>query len=164
MKRGSAGTQTSIWDMPLGYEWASGICHCSCPHSSRNAMEISLEIMEISRVACRDGAGVLLNVSCWLWVRAQSKSCMLEVPVLPRNIPQISPPSAPAFLTEGPQVRCSRHTQAKGESLQCFFVAPVFHQVCVDLLEMQECQKSYIWSWNFYFSLKDTIRTFQAVY
>lgn len=50
------------------------------------------------RVACRDGAGLLLNVSCWLWVRAQSKSCTLEVPVLTRNIPQISPSSAPAFL------------------------------------------------------------------
>lgn len=115
------------------------------------------------RVACRDGADLLLNVSCWLWVKAQIKSCMLEVPVLTINIPQISPSSAPAFLIEGAQVGCARCTQAQGESPQCILVAPVFHQVGVDLLEMQECQKSYIWTWNFYFSLKDTIRTFQAV-
>lgn len=96
------------------------------------------------RVACRDGVGLLLNVSCWLWMRAQSKSCRLEVPVLTRNIPQISPSSAPAFLTEGAEVGCARCTQAKGESPQCVFVAPVFHQVSVDLMEMQECQKSDI--------------------
>lgn len=53
---------------------------------------------------------------------------------------------------------------SKGESPQCIFVAPVFHQVGVDFLEMQESQKSDIWSWNFYFNLKNMIRTFQAVY
>lgn len=144
MERGFDGTQTG---------WAAGMGCWTCPHSCRNALEISL-------LACRNGVGLLLNVSCWLWVRAQSKSCRLEVPVLTRNIPQISPSSAPAFLTEGAEVGCARCTQAKGESPQCVFVAPVFHQVSVDLMEMEECQKSDIWSWNFYFSLKDTIRTF----
>lgn len=60
------------------------------------------------RAARRDGAGLLLNVSSWLWVRAQSKSCMLKDPVLTRNIPQISP-----FPSPSPPYRGSRSGMCK---------------------------------------------------
>lgn len=138
----------------------SVMCCCSCPHSSRNATETSLlpseqpsEMGLVSYWMSAPGCG---------WEPKASPACSRSQSSLGTSHRSLLSP-APAFPTEGAEVGCARCAQAKGESPQWIFVAPVFHQVGVDLLEMQECQKSNIWNWNFYFSSTDTIRTFQAV-
>ncbi|KAF2980746.1 hypothetical protein EK904_001277 [Melospiza melodia maxima] len=135
------------WDRNSFHKGHHGSGNCrgrdnEMPQKSRNQLAAF-------RAAHRDGAGLLLNVSCWLWVRAQSKSCILKVPVL------IEMSHRSLLAQPQPSLQREQKWDVQGVPKA---------KVGVDLLEMQECQKSDIWSCNFYFSSTDTIRTFQAVY